>query len=87
LALFIAALIPLVLIFVIFEAGSRAKGMAPPGPAQSIFGALVTCVGLVMMALSGIGADNALGVNWVAVVLVVLGVAVATKSFQRVSEV
>ncbi len=86
LGLFVLALIPLVLIFVVFEAGSRAKGMAPPGPAQSVFGALVTCAGLVMMALSGIGAANAIGVNWVAVGLVVLGVAIATKSFQRTDE-
>ncbi len=85
LILFVIALIPLVLVFVGFEAGSRGKGTAPPGPAQAICGALVTCGGLVMMAMSGIGADNALGFNWVAVVLVVLGVVLATRAIGQVA--
>ena len=49
-----------------------------PGPAQAMLGALLTCGGLVMIALRGIGADGAIGVNVVALVLVVAGVGLAT---------
>lgn len=77
--LYVLLLIPLVLIFLRFESGSRAAREAQPGPSQSIAGALVTCGGLVMMALSGIGATNAIGVNWIAVLLVLAGVGLATK--------
>lgn len=77
--LYVLLLIPLVLIFLRFEAGSRAVNEKLPGPLQALLGALVTCAGLVMMALSGIGADNLLGVNWIAVGLVVAGVGLATR--------
>lgn len=79
LALFIAALVPLVLIFVRFESGSGNGSGSIPGPAQAIPGALLTCGGLVMMALSGIGADTTLGVNWLALGLVLFGVLLATR--------
>ena len=79
LLLYLAALVPLVLIFVRFEAGSRGGLEAAPGPAQAITGALVTCGGLVMMALSGIGAAGALGVNWIALGAVLVGVFLATR--------
>ena len=75
-----AALVPFVLIFMAFESASSAKGDALPGPAQSMLGAVMTCSGLVMMALSGIGAPTALGVNWIAVALVAAGVFLATRS-------
>ena len=78
-ALYIVLLIPLVLIFLRFEAGSRAARDAQPGPSQALVGALVTCGGLVMMALNGIGAANVIGVNWIAVLLVLAGVGLATK--------
>ncbi|MEO1138724.1 MAG: acyltransferase [Pseudomonadota bacterium] len=79
LALFTAVLIPFVLIFVRFEAGSRTKAAQRPGPVQAMLGALMTCAGLVVMAMVGLGADNPLGVNWIAVALVVLGVLAATR--------
>jgi hypothetical protein len=82
LVLYIIVLIPLVLIFVRFEAGSRAAGENLPGPMQAMLGTLMTCGGLVMMAMNGIGADNMLGVNWVSVLLVLLGVGVATRRFK-----
>ena len=71
-------LIPFLAIFMRFENASRVAGTALPGPAQALLGALTTCAGLVMMALKGIGSDGALGVNVLAVGLVVLGVALAT---------
>ncbi|NNE87478.1 MAG: acyltransferase [Silicimonas sp.] len=79
-AIYAAALVPFVLIFMSFESASRAKGDAVPGPAQSMVGALLTCSGLVMMALDGLGATTALGVNWIAVLLVAIGVFLATRS-------
>lgn len=78
-ALYILALIPLVLIFLRFEAGSRATGDNLPGPFQALIGTFVTCGGLIMLAMNGISAANALGVNWIALVMVVLGVSIATK--------
>ena len=41
-------------------------------------GALVTCSGLIMMALAGVGASTALGINWIATALVLIGVSLAT---------
>ncbi len=79
LVLFTLVLVPFVLLFVVFEAGSRTKAEMRPGPWQAMLGALMTCAGLVVMALSGLGAENALGVNWMAIGLVVLGVLVATR--------
>lgn len=79
--LFITMLIPLVLIFLRFEAGSRATAKGQPGPYQAIPGALITCAGLIMMAMNGISAANFIGINWIAVGLVILGVGVATKRF------
>jgi len=76
---FVAMLIPLVLVFLRFESGSRASEKAQPGPWQAVPGALVTCAGLVLMALGGIGADNVIGVNWVAAGLVGLGVGLGTR--------
>jgi len=80
-ALYIGMLIPLVLIFLRFESGSRATEKGQPGPYQAIPGAFLTCGGLIMMAMNGISAENFIGVNWIAVGLVVLGVGVATKRF------
>ncbi len=77
-ACFVAALIIFVLTFLRFEAAPRAADAETPGPVRAIVGALLTCSGLVMMALSGIGSEGPLGVNWVALVLVAVGVALAT---------
>ncbi|MDJ1016613.1 MAG: acyltransferase [Paracoccaceae bacterium] len=83
--LFTAALIPFVGVFLRFEAASRAPGTTPPGPARALIGALVTCGGLIMIALSGIGAASAIGVNLIAVALVVVGVGIATWSLKAPS--
>lgn len=79
LGLFTAVLVPLVLIFVRFESGGRGGPEAAPGPVQATTGALITCGGLVMMALSGVAATTGLGVNWIALGAVLLGVFLATK--------
>ncbi|MEP3345475.1 MAG: acyltransferase [Litoreibacter sp.] len=81
--LFTAVLIPFVLVFVVFEAGSRTKAEMRPGPWQAMLGALMTCSGLVTAAMVGLGKENSIGVNWLAVALVVLGVLVATRRFSR----
>ena len=82
LGIYVIALIPFVMIFSRFESAGKAKGAALPGPVQAISGAFLTCGGLVMMALKGIGADNVVGVNWIAVVLVVVGVYLATRALR-----
>lgn len=83
LVLFTLVLIPFVLIFVRFEAGSKTKADMRPGPWQAMLGAVMTCAGLVMTAMFGLGQDNAIGVNWLAVALVALGVLVATRRFSQ----
>ncbi len=82
LAIYVLALIPFVIVFSRFESAGKAKGSGLPGPAQAILGALLTCGGLVMMALKGIGADNFIGVNWIAVILVLVGVYLATRALR-----
>ena len=79
LMLFTVVLVPLVLIFVRFEAGSKTTPAQRPGPVQAMLGALMTCAGLIVMAMVGLGSDNVTGVNWLAVGLVVLGVLIATR--------
>ena len=66
-----------------FEAGSKTTADMRSGPWQAMLGAVMTCAGLVVMAMSGLGQENALGVNWLAIGLVVIGVLVATRRFSR----
>jgi hypothetical protein len=75
---FVVALIAFVVTFLRFEAAPSAADAATPGPVRAIVGALLTCTGLVMMALNGIGSESPIGVNWIALVLVLVGVALAT---------
>ena len=56
---------------------------AQPGPWQAVPGAIVTCGGLIMMALTGVGAGSALGINWIAIAMVLAGVLLATIRFGR----
>jgi len=77
LVIFAAMLAPFLAIFLRFESGSRAASSAQPGPWQAIPGAIVTCGGLIMMALSGVGADSPIGVNWIAIAMVLVGVVLA----------
>ncbi len=75
---FVLTLAPFLAIFMRFENASRVAGTALPGQAQATVGAVVTCAGLVMIALDGIGDGGAIGVNLIAVALVIGGVAAAT---------
>ncbi len=77
--LYVLMLAPFVLVFLRFETNSRVAPSALPGQTQAIVGALVTCGGLVMLAIGGIGSRSVLGFNWVAVALVLIGVAFATR--------
>ncbi|MEM9969815.1 MAG: acyltransferase [Pseudomonadota bacterium] len=78
LALFGAMLVPFLAIFLRFESGGKGGTDTQPGPWQAVPGALVTCGGLIMMALAGVGADTALGINWVSIVMVLAGVMLGT---------
>ena len=71
-------MVPFLAVFMRFENASRVAGSALPGQAQALLGALLTCAGLVMIALKGIGADGLIGVNIIALVLVVGGVGLST---------
>ena len=77
--LLIATLAPILAVFMRFEAAPPTPPERAPGPARALIGALVTCAGLIAIALQGIGAGNVLGINVIAVVLVVVGVTVATR--------
>ncbi len=74
---FTGMLIPFLAIFLRFESGSRAATSAQPGPWQAVPGAVITCGGLIMMALTGVGASSAIGINWIAISMVLAGVVLA----------
>ena len=80
-ALLAAGLIPFVSLFRRFETVGKTEKRMRPGYAQAFLGALLACVGLVVLALNGIGASYALGFNPYAVVLVAVGVWIATGMF------
>lgn len=71
-------MVPFLAVFMRFENASRVAGSALPGQAQALLGALLTCAGLVRIALKGIGADGVIGVNVIALLLVIAGVGLAT---------
>ena len=75
----VVGLVPFILVFGRFESGSRARGQGHVGMLWTGIGAVLSCVGLSMLALNGIGADALPGFNWLAVLLVVGGVALATQ--------
>ena len=74
----VVLMIPFLAIFMRFQNASRTAGSALPGQAQAVFGAILTCAGLVMIALNGIGADGPVGVNLIALLLALFGVGLAT---------
>ena len=81
LALYALLLAVFILIFLRFESGSAGGSTNAPGPAQAVPAALLTCGGLIMMALTGVGADTAIGVNWIAILMVLSGVFLGTRRF------
>ncbi len=81
LVIFAVMLAPFLAIFLRFESGSRAAPSAQPGPWQAVPGAIIACGGLIMMALSGVGADSGIGVNWIAIGMILIGVVLAIVRF------
>lgn len=77
-AVLIVCLLPFIAIFGRFESGSRAQNARPVGMVRASLGAAIACAGLTMLALSGIGWASFPGFNWIAVVLILLGVRLAT---------
>jgi hypothetical protein len=81
-AVLIVGLIPFLGLFGRFESGSRLTNEDGAGMAQASLGAAVACVGLTILALKGVSLGDFPGFNWVACILIVLGVILAT---QRIS--
>ncbi|MEO0569340.1 MAG: acyltransferase [Pseudomonadota bacterium] len=77
--LFTLLLMPFVLLFISFELPSRTAIEKRPSAMQASLGAFMACAGLVMMALNGLGADALLGINWLAVGLMLSGIYLATR--------
>ena len=75
----VIVLVPFVLLFFRFEAGGKSAKGALPGHLQATLGALLTCAGMIRLALNGIGGGFALGFDAIAVVLVVVGALVGTR--------
>lgn len=73
-----AFLLGLLLFLGLFGRFERPRARAQPAPAwRQILGGGATCAGLALLAYSGAGADNALGVAWLPFALTFAGVAVA----------
>jgi hypothetical protein len=71
--------LPFVSLFMRFE-NLRARPEAKPPPAwRLILGSTLACLGLALLAMSGIGADNALGIRIVPLLLPFIGVAIAAR--------
>lgn len=78
-AVLIVFLLPFIAIFGRFESGSRARNAQPVGMVRASLGAAIACAALTMLALSGIGSASFPGFNWIALVLILTGVRLATK--------
>jgi fucose 4-O-acetylase-like acetyltransferase len=72
--LYLAVLIPLVLIFGVFE---RSGSGAPVAAWRQVAGAVMFCGGLSFLALEGIGGDQWLAPGWWVVLLPIAGAALA----------
>ncbi len=72
-------LLPFLAVFGRFESGSRSGQTADSvGALRATGGAVLTCAGLTLVALGGIGLDRFPGFNWIAVALVLAGFTLAT---------
>jgi hypothetical protein len=78
-ALLAGFLLPFLAIFGRFESGSRARQGNGPGIVQASMGAVMACAGLTILALGGVSTDRFPGFNWIACVLTVAGVFIATR--------
>ena len=78
----LAGLLPVVLAFGRFESGSRTRQRASVTMIQTAIGSVLSCVGLTTLALTGVSLDRFPGINWIPVVLTVLGVFLATRQLR-----
>ena len=75
----IVLMLPFLAIFGRYESGSR-RAAEPAGLIQAGLGAVIACGGLTMVALSGISLDRLPGFNWIAGLLIIAGVTLATRA-------
>ncbi len=75
----IVLLLPFIAIFGRYESGSR-RAAAPAGLVQAGLGAVIACAGLTLVALGGISLDHLPGFNWIAGLLILAGVTLATRA-------
>jgi hypothetical protein len=79
------ALAPLVLIFGRFERPRAIEG--PSAPAwRYVFGALLTCAGLALLAAQGVGGDGRFGLNVWGVALAVAGIGLVASKVGRIED-
>jgi hypothetical protein len=76
--------LPFVALFMRFENLKAKPGAKPPPAWRLILGSIVACLGLALLAMSGIGADNILGIRIVPFLLPFIGVSIAA-SYAKVS--
>ena len=79
----IVGLLPFIAIFGRFEAGSRSRRSVHASKIRTYAGTLLSCAGLTVLALDGISSEGTLGINWVPVLLTLLGVFLATQDAGR----
>ncbi len=72
--LYLILLVPLTLIFGVFERGGSG---VPAAAWRQIAGAVLVCGGLSFLALDGIGGGGWLGLRWWVVLLPIVGAALA----------
>lgn len=85
-AALIVGLLPFIAVFGRFESGSRSRADVGPGIVQTTVGTIQSCAGLTLLALNGVSLDRSPGVNWIPVLLTVLGVLLATKPLTAPNE-
>jgi hypothetical protein len=83
--LLIAGLLPFLAVFGRFESRARAPGQQGAGPVQTGIGAVMSCAGLTVLALEGVSLDRLPGFNWMACLLILAGIGLATRPLARPS--
>lgn len=73
-AAFMVGTIPFVAVFQRFE---RVSGRSAPGVARLIIGCILTCVGLALLAISGLDGEGVGSLPWVPIVLPFIGCGIA----------
>ncbi len=71
---FAVGTVPFVAVFRRFE---RTSGRPPVGVARQVFGCVAACVGLALLAISGVNDDAPLGLRWLPLSMPLIGCAIA----------